>query len=99
MRPFGFMAWLLLLLLAPAHARAAPAARQAHFSVEKGRSEWTLRYTFSDESNHGRKVSVALPSAAVAKDNDTRLQFPKAAALRAQVAAVRRYAATHRGPG
>jgi hypothetical protein len=98
MRPFGFMAWLLLLLLAPAHARAAPAARQAHFSVEKGRSEWTLRYTFSDESNHGRKVSVALPSAAVAKDNDTRLQFPKAAALRAQVAAVRRYAATHRGP-
>ncbi len=89
--------WIALLALAPS-AHAAPAAKQGHFDVDKGKAEWTLHYTFSDERNKPRKLDVTLPTGAVAKDNETKLQVPKAAAVKAQVAAVRRYAKRTKGP-
>lgn len=92
-----FLLLLVSLGLAPA-AEAAPAARQGRFEVDKGKTSWTLHYTFSDETNTPRKLSVELPASAVAKDNDTKLQFPKSAAVKAQVAAVRRYAKRNKGP-
>jgi hypothetical protein len=89
---------LLLVFSALSTAEAAPRARQSRFDVDRGESVWTLQYTFSDETNRPRKLSVALPATAVQKDNDVRLTFPRAAAIKAQVAAVRRYAASHKGP-
>lgn len=97
MSPWCSLVLLLGLTLTPP-AHAAPAAKQGHFDVDKGKAEWTLSYSFSDETNKPRKLRVTLPASAVARDNETKLQFPKAAALKAQVAAVRRYAKRTKGP-
>ena len=56
-----FLLLLVSLGLAPV-AEAAPAARQGRFEVDKGKTSWTLHYTFSDESNKPRKLSVELPT-------------------------------------
>jgi hypothetical protein len=53
---------------------------------------------FSDETDAPRRVAFALPSAAVEADLDTPLGFPSRRAVAAQVAAVKRYAATVKGP-
>lgn len=53
---------------------------------------------FSDETGAARRVVFALPSAAVEADVDTALGFPTKRAVAAQVAAVKRYAETVKGP-
>lgn len=86
------MSLLLVLLLAFAHAG------QTAFETRAGPREQQFHYAWVDGEGEGHVVDFALPAAAVARDVAEPVRLPLQALANAQVAAVRAYARTVKGP-